>query len=209
LRLCVGMSTQMQSKRSVRTSMSIGQELRTVGQGLESLEVQDFDLRSEADGYFALAIPRSEHESADGIHHIRNTWWNLTRRRSTDRLLSEAGPNVLRVLFTPEGLLRLEAAGIAKRDTHSSGTPDLSKLAQILRMIGERVDDKAARLLKVSKRGSWISFEYGSGADERLTEEWKLSDLRGLWRDASKGRLSATASKNAGPQNARASLFRW
>jgi hypothetical protein len=94
----------------------------------------------------------------------------------------------LRVLFTPEGILRLEAAGIARRNTRSSGAPDVTKLAPILRMIGERLDDKAARLLKVSKRGSWISFEYASGADERLSEEWKLSELPGLWRDTFKQR---------------------
>jgi hypothetical protein len=171
--------------------MSIGQELRTVGQGLESLNVEDFDLRSEADGYFALAIPRLQSASAERTQTVRSTWWSLARGGSTDQLLSEAGPNVLRVLFTPEGILRLEAAGIAKRSTRSGGAPDLTKLAPVLRMIGERLDDKAARLLKVSKRGSWISFEYASGADERLSEEWKLSELPGIWRDASKQRHSA------------------
>jgi hypothetical protein len=183
------MNTQTnQPRRNVRTSMSIGQELRTVGQGLESLNVEDFDLRSEADGYFALAIPRIQSGGPETMRSVRSTWWSLARRGSTDQLLSEAGPNVLRVLFTPEGILRLEAAGIARRNTRSSGAPDVTKLAPILRMIGERLDDKAARLLKVSKRGSWISFEYASGADERLSEEWKLSELPGLWRDTFKQR---------------------
>lgn len=182
------MNTQTnQPTRNIRTSMSIGQELRTVGQGLESLNVEDFDLRSEADGYFALAVPRVQ-SGGLAMQSVRSAWWSLARRGSTDQLLSEAGPNVLRVLFTPEGILRLEAAGIAKRNTHFSGAPDLTKLAPILRMIGERLDDRAARLLKVSKRGSWIAFEYASGADERLSEEWKLSELPVLWRDIFKQR---------------------
>src|SRR5688572_30603798 len=138
LRAWVCMNTQTnQPTRNIRTSMSIGQELRTVGQGLESLNVEDFDLRSEADGYFALAVPRVQ-SGGLAMQSVRSAWWSLARRGSTDQLLSEAGPNVLRVLFTPEGILRLEAAGIAKRNTHLSGAPDLTKLAPILRMIGER-----------------------------------------------------------------------
>ena len=38
--------------------ISTGQELRAVGQGLESLDVEDFDLKAEGDGYFALATRR-------------------------------------------------------------------------------------------------------------------------------------------------------
>jgi hypothetical protein len=71
--------------------MSIGQELRTVGQGLESLNVEDFDLRSEADGYFALAIPRIQSAGPETMQSVRSTWWSLARRGSTDQLLSEAG----------------------------------------------------------------------------------------------------------------------
>ena len=175
--------------RSRRTSLSTGQELRTVGQGLASLNVADFDVRRERDGYFALAIPGTA-AAGDTNATVRNTWWNLTRRRATDRLLAEAGPGVLRVLFTPEGMLRLEAAGIAKRDLRTHRAPDPTGLGQMLRVIGERLDHQAARFLSVSKRGSWITCEYASDADERMTEEWKVSDLRGFWQNASQQRYS-------------------
>jgi hypothetical protein len=185
------------SVRNVQTSMSIGQELRTVGQGLESLDVEDFDLQSEGNGYFALAIPRTQAGTAEaaarrGKAGVRDSlqiaWRSLTRRSSSARQLSEAGPGVLRILFTPEGLLRLEAAGLTKRQSRSAGSPDLTKLAQVLRMVGEHLDARSGRLLKVCKRGERISFEYATAADQHVAEEWKLSKLRELWQDIAKQR---------------------
>ena len=187
LRHWLRMNTQPNRTRlNYRTSMSIAQELRTVGQGLESLEADDFDLRGEEDGYFVLAIsPRSAAGSGAiaGKEKLHGLWRSLIGRRTTDRRLSESGPDVLRVLFTPEGILRLEAAGMARRATQSSGSPDFTKLAQLLRMVGEHLDANAGRLRRLRKRGRWISFEYAT-ATEECVEEWKLSELREIWLEA-------------------------
>lgn len=188
--------------------MTLGQELRTVGQGLATLDVGDFDLRREHDGYFALAVPRVQ-TGAEGNPGVRSTWWHLTRRSSTDRLLAEEGPGVLRVLFTPEGMLRLEAAGIARRAARSTGSPDLASLAQILRLIGERLDHHAARMLKVSRRGGWISCEYVRGQDELITDEWKLSDLHGFWQEACRQRQCATPMEPVQTPRTLRKLFPW
>ena len=176
----------MQSKTTnlaekIRTSVSMGQELRTVGQGLESLDVEDFDLRAEGNGYFALAIPRVPRKAA-GLggsvrNALQNAWLNMTGRNSSHRKLTDGAPGVLRVLFTPEGLLRLEHAGKAKRRPDSVGVPNLKKLAQVLRMVGERLDAKSGRLLKVSKRCDRIAFQYAIDSKNHRTEEWKLTEL--------------------------------
>lgn len=176
----------------IRASVSMGHELRTVGQGLESLDVEDFDLKAEGNGYFALAIPRVPPKSAHlrgGVKNaLQSAWHNVTGRSSSDSKLTEGAPGVLRVLFTPEGLLRLEHAGKAKRRSDSAGVPNLKKLAQVLRMVGERLDTKSGRLLKVSKRGDRIAFEYATASNGCHTEEWKLSELYELWLKASKQR---------------------
>ena len=167
-----------------------------MGQGLESLDVEDFDLQGEGNGYFALAIPRTpakseEAEAERGKAAVSNAlqiaWQSLTRRSSSDKRLSEVGPGVLRILFTPEGLLRLEAAGLTKRK-NSTGSPNLEKHAQVLRMVGERLDAESGRLLKVSKRGERISFEYATAAVNHVAEKWKLSKLHDLWLDVAKQR---------------------
>ena len=189
------MQSLANDEKSQRRILSMGQTLRTVGQGLESLDVEDFDLREEDEGYFALAVPQAQDESPATRYAtamvgspVLFAWWSLTQRSSADRELSEAAPDVLRVLFTAEELVRLDAAGIARRSASSSGKPELTKIAQVLRMIGERLDAKAGRLLKIRKRGDWISFEYAKDDDEQVTEEWQLSEIHGLWLDSSKRR---------------------
>jgi hypothetical protein len=172
----------------IRTSVSMRQELRTIGQALESLDVEDFDLKAEGEGYFALATAKTGEARAGVKNALKSAWRNVTGRDSSDSKLTENAPGVLRVLFTPEGLLRLEHAGKAKRRSDSAGVPNLKKLAQVLRMVGERLDTKSGRLLKVSKRGDRIAFEYATASNGCHTEEWKLSELYVLWLKASKQR---------------------
>ena len=42
-----------------KQNASFGEVLRAVGQGLESLNVENFELQAEGDGYFVLGTPRS------------------------------------------------------------------------------------------------------------------------------------------------------
>jgi hypothetical protein len=63
--------------------ISTGQELRAVGQGLESLDVEDFDLKAEGDGYFALATRRLPAE---------------TRKAGVKKAIRPLGTNFLRAI---------------------------------------------------------------------------------------------------------------
>ena len=181
--------------------MSIGQELRIVGQGLESLDVEDFDLQGEGLGYFALGIPRSRAGTAQNTaelwNQLRTSWQSLTEQSSSTRKLLRVGPGVLRILFTTEGILKLEAAGITRRNPNSTGVPDFTKLAQALRMVGEHLDAESAHLLNVSKRGDRIAFAYAIGPTDLRIEEWKLSQLFEMWMGAYQQRHSQIARSQA------------
>jgi hypothetical protein len=171
-------------------SASLGQELRAVGQGLESLDVEDFDLRAEGEGYFALGMPRTANTASPptpaGLKEMfQNAWHSFTGQIDKTDTASKTTSAALRVLFTPEGILRLEREGKAKRNEDSAGVPNLSKLAQILRMVGEYVDAKSGRLLKARKRRDRISFEYETTSNKRITEEWNLVQLYEFWLKAS------------------------
>ena len=171
--------------------MSIAQELRAVGQGLESFDVEDFDLEGESGEYFALGVPDLSAVTERKLNLQRlaeKLRRGFTGEHGSDRKLAEVGPEVLRILFTPEGILRLEAAGMAKRNPVSAGIPNFTKLAQALRMIGEYLDAKSARLLKVQKRGGRISFEYMAGDELRASEQWKIAKLYNRWVETSKQR---------------------
>jgi len=98
---------------------------------------------------------------------------------------------------TTEGLLKLEAAGITRRNPNSPGVPDFTKLAQPLRMVGEHLDAQSAHLLNVSKRGDRIAFAYATGPTDKRMEEWKLSQMFGKWMDVYQQRDSQTARSQA------------
>ena len=132
-------------------SASLGQELRAVGQGLESLDVEDFDLQAEGDGYFALGIPRAQGDVADAASRpkqgslkdtLQNAWQSFTGRIDNTGKASKTTSHVLRILFTPEGIQRLEREGKAKRSEDSAGIPNLYKLAHILRMVGVSISTR-------------------------------------------------------------------
>jgi hypothetical protein len=172
-------------------SASLGQELRAVGQGLESLDVEDFDLQGEGEGYFALGMPRTPANapsppSPAGLKEVfQNAWHSFTGKIDKTDTASKTTAAALRVYFTPEGILKLEREGKAKRNEDSAGVPNLSKLAQILRMVGEYVEAKSGRLLKARKRRDRISFEYEMASNKRITEEWNLVQLYEFWLKAS------------------------
>lgn len=176
--------SDMKSERATstvkyRVAKSGGQELRAVGQGLESLDVEDFDLTVDVEGYFALAtrrVPTRTRKAA--VRKVVRIAWHKFSGHNTE---IDAGPDVLRVVFTPDGIFRLERMGRQRRKPQLGGLPDLTRLAQILRIVGERLDELSGRLVKVSKRGEKIIIEYSSAANRRRTEEWKLSELAELW----------------------------
>jgi hypothetical protein len=178
-------------------SASLGQELRAVGQGLESLDVEDFDLQAEGDGYFALGMPRAQGDAADAASRtkqgslkdtLQNAWQSFTGRIDNTGKASKTTSHVLRILFTPEGIQRLEREGKAKRSEDSAGIPNLYKLAHILRMVGEYLDAKSGRLLEASKRRDRISFAYETASNKRSREEWNLLQLQEFWLTASNQR---------------------
>ena len=187
-------SKSQQFTQGSRTHACSGQQLRAVGQGLESLDVVDFELQAEGDGYFALGLPRTPVKAANATSEstqnnlrstLQNAWYSLISRGSADSKTENVTSHVLRILFTPEGILKLEREGIAKRSENSAGVPNLNKLAQVLRMVGEYLETKSGRLLKASKRQDRVSFEYATASSDLVKEDWKLSALYEFWLEMS------------------------
>ncbi|MGE5818803.1 MAG: hypothetical protein ACM37Z_12315, partial [Deltaproteobacteria bacterium] len=146
------------------------------------------------EGYFALGIPHmpanaTSSPTPTGLKEsLQNAWHSFTGRLDSIDKRSKTAPSVLRILFTPEGILRLEHEGKAKRSEASVGVPNLTKLAQILRMVGEYVEARSGRMLKASKRRDRISFEYETASNKRTKEEWNLVQLHESWLTAFKQR---------------------
>jgi hypothetical protein len=183
-------SKLQQVTQGSRADDRLGQQLRAVGQGLESLDVVDFELRAEGDGYFALGMRRTPVKAVEATNEstqinlrntLQNAWHSLISGGSANNKTENATSHALRVLFTPEGILKLEREGIAKRSENSAGVPNLEKLAQVLRMVGEYLEMKSGRLLKASKRQDRVLFEYATPSSNLVKEDWNLSALYDFW----------------------------
>jgi hypothetical protein len=82
----------------------------------------------------------------------------------------------------------LEQEGKARRREDSAGIPSFTKLAQILRMVGEYIHTKLGCLLKACKQRDSISFEYETLSGDRCQEIWKLATLAEFWTRISNNR---------------------
>jgi len=107
------------------------------------------------------------------------------KREGKDYLVrAAASPEPLELRYTPEDIGRLERQGRAKR-SDPTGTSDLSTVSQALRAIGEYIDRKDCRLLRISRQipsGAvpLLSIEYQTGTRDRKTEEVRASGLYDL-----------------------------
>ncbi len=74
----------------------------------------------------------------------------------------------------------MEEAAQIKRGT-GSGTPDAHSPSQILRAVGNFVDQKQGRLLSLSKEDQNIAIEYESASKRTVSEKFTVSSLYDYW----------------------------
>src|SRR6058998_3406703 len=117
--------------------MRYSKSLRTIGQSLETLRVEDFELEKEDDIY----VVRSKSLTPTFQWIVRNslidhTWDSVPEQRSTR---SVAGDGWSR--YDLMNISRLDVQGRKKRRGHSAAQiRGASKLSQLLRTLGEHLD---------------------------------------------------------------------
>ena len=174
---------------------SFEEALRAVGQGLQSLAVEDFELQVEGDGYLALGTARApspgevaNRSTQRGMKVTFQNAWHIITERISRYNAADSKSNFLRVLFTPEGIHRLQCEGETKRSEDSGGVPNLHQVSQILRMVGEYIDAKSGRFISACKQQDSISFDYETSAHIRITKNWRLAELYEYWLQLSNQR---------------------
>ena len=177
------------SKNDAESGTRYDQTLRAIGQALEPLEIQDFDL--EIDGYTYTVRGQSATKKArtdTKRRGLRNALRNAWDRFEAKSLGQETMPDelsspflVLELHFGPDDIDRLERQGRAARRSDSKGATNPNKLSQILRAVGAYVNRKSVRLLKVSKRQDWVSVEYETAVGKSAVENFRTTDLYDFW----------------------------
>ena len=145
------------------------QPLRAIGQALETLNVQTFELERAGETYWirgAATVERfgSNHARAPASEKLRSIWGGMADQKSmlssvpTDEECHGNFPD--RPQLHSKGC---RTAGNRKAGRNVMNRPrccDPSSLSQLLRCIGAYLTQKLARLLKLTWAGNSLSVEY-------------------------------------------------
>ena len=170
-------------------SAPLARRLRAVGQALEALRVQDFELRVSGGDYLvrgsqatpAAPPPQTSQPARRGalgsLRRILGGVEPIDLEPPTPPRAQESQQLELR--FTADDIAKLEQQGQSRRQA-SPGMPDLHSLPQVLRTIGDYLDRQGHELARVVKQGQNITIEHDMPDSQRSVEERTASSLYDL-----------------------------
>jgi hypothetical protein len=169
--------------------MGYAQPLRAIGQALETLNIQSFEMEPAGGDFFIRGnVLLTSGELLDGqltYDELRRAIWgklpheNGGNGEDTDAT-SPTVHSPVELLYGVKDVERLEEEGRSKR-VNPQGTANPSSLSQVLRCIGAYLNQKRARLLKLSREAETVAVEYETSLGTTIKEILSLSDLYDLW----------------------------
>lgn len=161
--------------------------LRAIGQVLEALHVQEFEMESDGDDYIvrgrAEADPPEESRGESLARGDLRTFWRRLRGVSRDQVDHDAAKpshKTLELRYTPEDLNRLEREGQAKRRDPNQ-MPNAHSTSQVLRATGAYVNDRSSRLLGVIWKNQSMRIMYETALGSQEVDEIKVSSMYNFW----------------------------
>jgi hypothetical protein len=161
--------------------------LRSIGQALESLRVEDFDLEVDGEAFVVrCSVPWPKEaitEQPDQASLLRHIWGVLPRESTVElnmNITTRFKATDIDLCYTSKDVDRLDEEGKAQRSDHPV-EPHAPTLSQFLRTVGAYVSQKPARLLKISRRNDSIAIQYESPSGEKNDEALSVGDLYDLW----------------------------
>jgi hypothetical protein len=157
-------------------SLSYAQTLRTVGQMLEALEIQSFELKIEGND-FTVSAQKSRRPREKSL---RVFWRRLRGKGAGSRGTNKPSSGIVELHYTTAEIARIDCVGRAKRGA-TAGAPEPHSLSQVLRAVGAYVDRKGGQLLTVLKDNQNIDFEYKSGLKTKVSQQFTVPALYDYW----------------------------
>ena len=169
--------------------MGYAQPLRAIGQALEILNIQDFEMEPAGDAFYVrgnVPLPANNELANDqcSADELRAIWGVLPgegdrfsdeQKRSDSKSLSR-----IELCYTVQDVERLEQEGRSHRG-NSPKTADAPRLSQVLRCIGAYLNQKRATLCKIRREIDCVAIEYETSLGSRMKETLALKDLYDLW----------------------------
>ena len=163
--------------------------LRAIGQGLESLSLEAFDLEVARDTYSIRGIPtrkESEKSPVTKLKAFKKAFLDICNtskipdRPATPPVKVPGHSRLLRLEFTQADIDKLEREGQALRSDWER-SPLSHSLPQVLRTVGWYVDHKKCQLQKISKTGETLSVSYTGSLGTQKLETLTLVEIYDMW----------------------------
>src|SRR5262245_29399847 len=149
------------------------QLLRAIGQALEREHLAGFELSASRDEFLVRVGPALNENLADkpsSRSNFQMLW---------DRLYNR-GNKAVQLRYTLPDIQRLETEGRAQRGG-SHRVPNGSSLSQEMRCLGACLDQKRARLIKLTHDGDLFVLEYESSLGNQMKESYDAKELYDMW----------------------------
>ncbi len=164
------------------------QPLRAIGQALETLNLTTFELEPTGEDFYVRGVLAAAHpelvEDSLTPDKLSKVWGGLPPRAGetaqNEPILGAPVLTPIELQYSPRDVDRLEQEGQARRsDPHR--VPDTASLSQVLRCIGAYLNQKPARLMKLSREVDSVTIEYETSLGTVLRETLAPSELYDLW----------------------------
>lgn len=166
------------------------QPLRAIGQALEVLNMQDFEVEPAGDDFYVRGnLPSATNRALLGrgcsAEELRAIWGVMPGDDSEaadrqDRNQLSLLSSRVELCYSAQDVERLDENGRARRGRVQISA-DAYSLSQILRSIGAYLQQKRARLCKLSREMDSVVVEYESSMGSRIKETLAIRDLYDLW----------------------------
>lgn len=162
------------------------QILRTVGQALEKGNFQSFEITPAGNGFrirgsvAPLVEASVAGSSASRVGSLLNKLPNQSNGDEKMPLATEAAESPVEIRLTIEDIQRLEVDGRARR-VDGQLMANAASLSQVLRCLGAYLNQKRARLLRLTRDGETVSLEYETSLGSQIKEGFSATGLYDMW----------------------------
>jgi len=154
--------------------------LRPVGQTLDNLRIDSFTVISDDDGFIVRDKTRNRAQLTPRekafLNELSASHSPVKAKQNALRLAS----GIFEWHLTTADIERLEKAGRERRRDGDQPV-DSHSMSQILRSIGELVDQKRGRLISVSKIEGLVTVEYLTSSGRLASENYTMPMIYNLW----------------------------
>ncbi len=168
--------------------VSYAQPLRAIGQALERLKMQHFEVETDGENFLVRGNvtapevnPAAKSLERSMLGRVLSL---LTKQRQGITWLPMANPAAtitkLDLCYTRQDIDRLEREAQGKR-VEPEGAADAASVSQLLRTVGAYVNHKGARLIKITRNTAALSITYEMASGQKIEEVIEPSVVYDFW----------------------------